>query len=348
MSPHVATLRLFPGITSATIRAFLMPPIRGVVLQTYGAGNAPQRADLMSSLKEACDRGVVIVAISQCAKGSVSDAYETGRILLQNGVVYGADMTPECALTKLSYLLSKPELATLEVRNLMGMPLRGELTLPSGSAPGQTTIEQNLESIQGLLSQFVRLSSSASRTPRIVVSMGDATQAAAKPWSWTAAEAVSTEAALVPFLIHLAAARDDVESLKFCLSPVTDSDHHTHDDSQRYGAVAGGVVNCLDPASGHSPLHVAALNGSTQCAGILLESGALVHLRDALGHTSLYYAARQGHELVVDNLVKVGANLGGSDLDGGFAMLAVQNALRARDQNAIRIWAKAGMKIPTE
>jgi lysophospholipase len=72
-----------------------MPPIRGVVLETYGAGNAPQRSDLMSSLKEACDRGVVIVAISQCAKGSVSDAYETGRTLLQVGVVPGADMTPE-------------------------------------------------------------------------------------------------------------------------------------------------------------------------------------------------------------------------------------------------------------
>ena len=90
-----ATLRLFPGITTATIRAFLMPPTRGVVLETYGAGNAPQRADLMSSLKEACDRGVVIVAISQCAKGSVSDAYETGRTLLQAGIVPGGDMTPE-------------------------------------------------------------------------------------------------------------------------------------------------------------------------------------------------------------------------------------------------------------
>jgi lysophospholipase len=72
-----------------------MPPIRGVVLETYGAGNAPQRSDLMCSLKEACDRGVVIVAISQCAKGSVSDTYETGRTLLQAGVVPGADMTPE-------------------------------------------------------------------------------------------------------------------------------------------------------------------------------------------------------------------------------------------------------------
>lgn len=69
--------------------------MRGVVLETYGAGNAPQRADIMTALREACDRGVVVVAISQCAKGSVSDAYETGRTLLQVGVVPGADMTPE-------------------------------------------------------------------------------------------------------------------------------------------------------------------------------------------------------------------------------------------------------------
>jgi lysophospholipase len=72
-----------------------MPPIRGVVLETFGAGNAPQRADFMLSLKEACERGIVIVAISQCAKGSVSDAYETGRTLLRAGVVPGGDMTPE-------------------------------------------------------------------------------------------------------------------------------------------------------------------------------------------------------------------------------------------------------------
>ena len=72
--------------------------MRGVVLETYGAGNAPQRADIMTALREACDRGVVVVAISQCAKGSVSDAYETGRTLLQVGVVPGADMTPEVKL----------------------------------------------------------------------------------------------------------------------------------------------------------------------------------------------------------------------------------------------------------
>lgn len=80
-----------------------MPPIRGVVLETFGAGNAPQRADLMQALKEACDRGVVVVAISQCSKGSVSDAYETGRTLLQAGVVPGSDMTPEVCVSQFPF-----------------------------------------------------------------------------------------------------------------------------------------------------------------------------------------------------------------------------------------------------
>lgn len=90
-----ATLRLFPGITAATIRAFLSPPVQGVVLETFGAGNAPQRADLMQALKEACDRGVIVVAISQCAKGTVNDAYQTGRALEAVGVASGGDMTTE-------------------------------------------------------------------------------------------------------------------------------------------------------------------------------------------------------------------------------------------------------------
>lgn len=95
---NVATLRFFPGITAATVRAFLAPPMHGLVLETYGAGNAPQRADLLDALKEACDRGVVIVAISQCSKGTVSPDYETGIGLLKLGIVSGGDMTPEAGI----------------------------------------------------------------------------------------------------------------------------------------------------------------------------------------------------------------------------------------------------------
>lgn len=104
-----ATLRLFPGITAATIRAFVVPPIRGVVLETFGSGNAPRRPDLIEAIKEACGRGVIVVAISQCIKGSVSDAYETGRALLQVGVIPGSDMTPEVSITWTSQMSCSPD-----------------------------------------------------------------------------------------------------------------------------------------------------------------------------------------------------------------------------------------------
>jgi len=73
-----------------------------------------------------------------------------------------------------------------------------------------------------------------------------------------------------------------------------------------------------------------------------LEAGALVHLRDSLGHTPLYYAARQGHEEVVEVLVKVGGLLSGSDVEGGFVGLAVQKARLAPDDRGLRVWTKAG------
>ncbi|KAF4615289.1 hypothetical protein D9613_002647 [Agrocybe pediades] len=334
LSPHVATLRLFPGISGQTIRAFCMPPIRGVVLETFGAGNAPQREDVVDALKEACDRGVVVVAISQCAKGSVSDAYETGRTLLKAGVIPGNDMTPEA--TKLSYLLSKDELSTQKVRDLIGTPLRGELTRTLGVVVKQPTIDKNLENIEQLLSKFVRLSRPTSLIPAISVSSpesGSQTAApdTAAPWSWTAAEAATTEAVLFPYLIHLAAAKDDVESLDFCLEAAS------QDTS---GIIPGGIVNCLEAGSGRSPLHVAALNGSARSVDLLLRSGALVHLRDALGHTALYLAARQGHESIVDVLVQAGATLAGSDQH--FATYFLKGTGKKIDSRALRVWAKAG------
>lgn len=174
----------------------------------------------------------------------------------------------------------------------MGIPLRGELTRASAAAPSQPTIDQNVENIQGLLSQFVRMSNATAQTPKITITASDPTdevvQDAAKPWSWTAAEAASTEAALIPFLVHLAVARDDAEGLRYCLYS---SDSGLHGESTSYAPIAGGVANCLDPGSGRSPLHVASLNGSIDCTNMLLESGGLVHLRDSLGHTALYYVS---------------------------------------------------------
>jgi lysophospholipase len=128
-NPNVGCLRIFPGITEEVMANFFRPPMRGVVLLTYGAGNAPDiRPDFLRVLKEANDNGVIIVNVTQCAKGMVSVDYAGGTALKEAGVIAGADMTCEAAITKLMYLLSK-NLATNEIKRLMTVNLRGELTV---------------------------------------------------------------------------------------------------------------------------------------------------------------------------------------------------------------------------
>lgn len=129
MSRNVAALRLFPGITPEILGNFLRPPLQGLVMETFGSGNAPDRdRALLDALEAASERGVVIVNCTQCLKGTVSGAYATGRALADAGVVPGADMTPEAALTKLSYLLGQG-LEPAEVRAQMQRNLRGEMTV---------------------------------------------------------------------------------------------------------------------------------------------------------------------------------------------------------------------------
>jgi L-asparaginase len=105
----VVALRLFPGITADTLRNVLRDPVRGLVLETYGSGNAPTRdPDLLDVLRQAVRRGVVVVNVSQCLRGSVEmGAYAAGRALAEAGVVSGGDLTAEAALAKLIVLLSE-------------------------------------------------------------------------------------------------------------------------------------------------------------------------------------------------------------------------------------------------
>lgn len=130
--PEVAALRLFPGIGTRTLEHLLAPPTQGLVLETYGVGNAPSRdPEFLAEIAAAtaAPREVVVVNCSQCHGGSVRQTlYSTGAALMRCGVVSGNDMTPETALTKL-YCLLAAGLAPTQVRAQMQVDLAGELDL---------------------------------------------------------------------------------------------------------------------------------------------------------------------------------------------------------------------------
>ncbi|XP_067262535.1 60 kDa lysophospholipase-like [Chanodichthys erythropterus] len=128
LNSNVGVLRFFPGITTDTVKAFLQPPMAGIVLETYGSGNAPDRKDLLDEIKKATDRGVIIINCTQCLRGTVKATYETGQKLYDAGVIAGGDMTPEAALSKLSYVLAKYP-SKEKRKEMMITSLRGEMTV---------------------------------------------------------------------------------------------------------------------------------------------------------------------------------------------------------------------------
>jgi L-asparaginase len=133
-TPHVEldnsviAITLFPGIRSDVIEhVFRFPGIKGIVLRTFGSGNAPRLQWLIDAIKAATRDGKIVVNITQCQMGSVEmGLYATGNQLLEAGVVSGRDMTVECAVTKLMVLFGQGY-SSKEVRELMCKSLAGEM-----------------------------------------------------------------------------------------------------------------------------------------------------------------------------------------------------------------------------
>ncbi|MBC3785703.1 asparaginase [Spirosoma utsteinense] len=134
LTPDVTILKLFPGITQPVVESILgIPALRGVVLETFGAGNAPTDDWFLKALKTAIDRGVLMINVSQCEGGRVTQGrYQTSKQLQKIGVVNGADITTEAAITKLMVLLGqepdRSPAAMARLRTLLAQPISGEMS----------------------------------------------------------------------------------------------------------------------------------------------------------------------------------------------------------------------------
>ena len=108
---NVVILKIFPGISETTLKAVLsVEGLRGVVLETFGTGNAPTADWFINLLSETIARGITIVNVTQCVGGGVAmELYETGKRLQQVGVLSGYDMTTEAAVTKLMLQLGNSD-----------------------------------------------------------------------------------------------------------------------------------------------------------------------------------------------------------------------------------------------
>lgn len=125
---RVVVVKMFPGLNNQYFDSILqLPGLKGVVLESYGSGNMPTSGWLITSLRKAARKGIVLLNVSQCPGGKVMMGhYETSLALEQAGVISGQDITVEAAVTKLMFLLGQ-NLSLEDTKHYLGKNLKGEI-----------------------------------------------------------------------------------------------------------------------------------------------------------------------------------------------------------------------------
>ena len=125
----IGVIKVFPGIQFDLFQSIMTEKLKGIVIETFGAGNIPGNGDaLLPIIRKASENGTIIIVCSQCPHGTVAlGAYETSSALKEAGAISGYDITTEAAVAKLYYLFSRG-LGRDEIRRRMERSIRGEMS----------------------------------------------------------------------------------------------------------------------------------------------------------------------------------------------------------------------------
>jgi len=129
LDENIVILKLFPGISNSTIERILsIKNLKGVILETYGSGNTNTNINFINLLKNAINKGIKIIDVTQCISGSVIlGQYETSTKLKDIGIISGKDITTEAAIAKLMYLLGQ-DIPNKKFKEIFEKSLRGEMS----------------------------------------------------------------------------------------------------------------------------------------------------------------------------------------------------------------------------